>query len=74
MSSTYYLLLVLHLWISLSSAKPKIGCNLEIPKIVGVQKEAPRDTGKPLIIFVDVKVLSVRDVPDSGGSYAMDVK
>ena len=74
---TNYLLLILHLQISFSEAlkgKPKIGCNIGVPKHVGVQKEASGDHGKPLIIFVDIKVLSIRDVPDSGGSYAMDVK
>ena len=49
----------------------KTGCTLAVPKHVGIQKEAE---GKPLAIFVDMKLLGVRDVPDSGGSYEMDVK
>ena len=69
--------MVLNLWGSLSAAtnaKPKVGCSLEVPKSIGMQKEAPTDPGKPLVISVDLKVLGVRDVPDSGGSYGMDIK
>ena len=71
---THSLLLVLTLWSSFSSAlkgKVKVGCRLEVTEYVGLQKETK---GKPLVIFVDLKLLGVRDVPDSGGSYAMDVK
>ena len=73
MHLTHYLMLVLNLW-SLLSAAEKAGCRLEVPEHVGMQKEANTDPGKPLVIFVDMKLLGVRDVPDSGGSYAMDIK
>ena len=74
MSLTHFLLLVLTLCSSFSSAKKvkvKPGCRLEVTEHVGLQKEME---GWPLVIFVDLMLLGVRDVPDSGGSYAMDVK
>ena len=46
-------------------------CALEVPSAVKKQKEA---LGKPLVIYVDVKLLGVRDIPDRGGSYSVDVK
>ena len=49
-------------------------CRLEVPKHVGMQKEPEGEKGEPLIMFVAIKVLGVRDVPDTGGSYEMDVK
>ena len=70
---THSILLVLTLCSSFSSAlkgKVKPGCRLEVTWR-GFQKETK---GEPLVIFVDLRLLGVRDVPDSGGSYAMDVK
>ena len=52
----------------------RTGCRLEVPDHVGMQKEPEGENGEPLVIFIDMKVLGVRDVPDSGGSYEMDVK
>ena len=46
-------------------------CALEVPSEVKKQKEP---LVKPLIIYVDVKVLGVRDIPDRGGSYSVDIK
>ena len=46
-------------------------CALEVPSEVKKQKEP---LGEPLIIYVDVKVLGVRDIPDRGGSYSVDIK
>ena len=79
----HYLLLVLSLRSLLCAAwnpwdwrwkdrkvQVQVGCTLEVPKHVGLQKEAE---SKPLVIFVDLKLLGVRNVPDSGGSYEMDV-
>ena len=56
-----------------ATAKLKVGCRLEVPKHVGVEKEPNIGSGQPLEISVDMKVLGVRDVPESGGSYEMDV-
>ena len=81
MNLAHYLLLFLQLSALASAAKnasrtnmrlvPIVGCNLIIPEHVNKQMEA---NGKPLAILIDFEVFGVRDVPDSGGSYAMDVK
>ena len=47
------------------------GCTLEIPHAVGRQKEA---RGNPLMIYIGMKVLRVRDIPDQGGSFGIDIK
>ena len=47
------------------------GCVLKTPKSVQNRME-PK--GKPLIIFIDMRVRSVRDVPDSGGSFGVDIE
>ena len=31
-------------------------------------------TGEPLLISVDMKVLDIREVPDTGGSYGVEVQ
>ena len=46
------------------------GCTLEVPETVKKQKEA---MGKPLRILIHVTVLGVRDIPDSGGSFGVDI-
>ena len=48
-----------------------VGCNLQVPDAVKQQMEAMGNKGNPLIISVDIKVLGVRDVADSGGSYGV---
>ena len=48
------------------------GCNLNVPKAVEEQIE-PEPQSPPLIIDVHLLVIRVRDVPDSGGSYGVDV-
>ena len=48
------------------------GCNLKVPKAVEEQIE-PEPQTLPLIIHVHLLVIRVRDVPDSGGSYGVDV-
>ena len=71
---TCHLLLALSLGSLVSAAaKLRVGCRLEVPKHVGVLKEPNGEAGQPLEISVDMKVLGVRDVPESGGSYEMDV-
>ena len=54
--------------------KVNVGCNLQVPDAVKQQMEAMGNKGNPLIISVDMKVLGVRDVPDSGGSYGVDLR
>ena len=46
------------------------GCTLEAPHVIKVHKEA---LGDPLLIHTEIKVLGVRDVPDIGGSYGVDI-
>lgn len=69
---THYLLLVFNLSRLISAAwiVPS-GCSLNIPDHVRKQPEAG---GSPLVIFVDLKVLDVTNVPDKGGSYEIDLK
>ena len=50
------------------------GCTLNVPDDVEKNKEAVGDNGKPLFIFTEIKVLGVRDVPDIGGSYGVDIR
>ena len=74
MSPTCYLLLVLY-FTNVSAkgrfkAQPQ-GCSLLATESVTAQLEP---TGEPLIIKVDLNVLGVRDVPDRGGSYGVDVE
>ena len=45
-------------------------CRLRVPWSVMNHWEA---TGTPLSIFVHLMVVSVRDVPDSGGSFGVDI-
>ena len=47
------------------------GCNLNIPKAVRKHKEAEAE---PLVINITIIIKCVRDVPDSGGSFATDFK
>ena len=46
------------------------GCNLRVPKDVQDHMEAE---GDPLVITMIMKIKFVRDVPDSGGSFGVDV-
>ena len=57
-------------WASLVPT-PNHGCTLFVPQSVSRQREAK---GKPLLISVDIEVEDVRDVPDSGGSYGVDIR
>ena len=70
-----YCLLLVFLLANVSSARPggkvSAGCTLEAPHVIKVHKEA---LGEPLLIHTEIKVLGVRDVPDSGGSYGVDMK
>ena len=50
---------------------PPQGCNLVKTKSV---KEQLEPSGEPLFILVHLEILGVRDVPDRGGSYGVDVK
>ena len=47
------------------------GCTLEVPNEVMKHKEA---VGKPLMIQIEFKILTVRDIPDQGGSFGVDIK
>ena len=47
------------------------GCTLETPGAVEQQREA---TGKPLLIYLDLKIAGVRDIPNQGGSFGIDLK
>ena len=47
------------------------GCTLGIPDAVGKQREA---LGNPLMIYIDVMVVGVRDIPNQGGSFGIDIK
>ena len=81
MNLTCILLLVLHLtnvsaqgkrWIPKGRYKtPPQGCNLVKTKSV---KEQLEPSGEPLFILVHLEILGVRDVPDRGGSYGVDVE
>ena len=46
------------------------GCNLRVPNDVKDHMEAE---GEPLLITIIVFIKYVRDVPDSGGSFGVDV-
>ena len=46
-------------------------CTLRVPDNVTKQPEA---LGNPLMIFIDVKVIGVRDIPDQGGSALLDIR
>ena len=46
------------------------GCNLRVPKDVKDHMEAE---GEPLLITIIMFIKYVRDVPDSGGSFGVDV-
>ena len=47
------------------------GCALEANDYIEKRKEAIE---MPLIILLDFKVLSVRDIPDQGGSFGVDIR
>ena len=49
-------------------------CNLVVPKSVEEQMHPNVNEGNPLNLTVKMRVRNVRDVPDSGGSYGVDVK
>ena len=75
MKLVYCLLLVWIISNVLSEArKVNVGCNLIVPDAVKEQMEATGYNGSPLLISVDIKVLDVRDVPDIGGSYGVDLR
>ena len=46
-------------------------CTLNLPKAIKEQKEI---TGKPLKILIDMEVLGVRDIPNEGGSFGVDIR
>ena len=45
-------------------------CRLYVPRSIWSSWEAH---GNPLFIYMDMRVVSVRDVPDSGGSFGVDI-
>ena len=46
------------------------GCHLEVPAEVKDQVEAK---GEPLDIGVDIALTRIRDVPDGGGSFGVEL-
>ena len=48
------------------------GCNLVKPKEVQIREEPQPESG-PLILHTGFEIFRLGDVPDSGGSYGMDV-
>ena len=48
------------------------GCNLVIPQNVQEHPEPQPESG-PLLLHIELSVLHIREIPDSGGSYGMDV-
>ena len=80
MALCYFPLLVVFTLIWANTAlRVDTGCSLKVPNHVKNQMEPSGDIyakpkPKPLLIEVDIMVLGVRDVPDNGGSYGVDVK
>ena len=74
MNLTYFLLLIVNLTnvscLKRSKSLPQ-GCSLLPTTAVMTQMEP---TEEPLSLSVAIKVLGVRDVPDRGGSYGVDVE
>ena len=75
-----YCLLLVFLLANVSSAakKPNVGCTLRVPDRVKERMEPLNFHNrtikiKPVSILMKIKILGVRDVPDSGGSYGVDV-
>ena len=73
MHLTDYLLLVLPLGrlICASNWDLPPGCVLKRPQIIYGR---PAAEGNPLLIFIELKVVDVTNVPDKGGSYEMDIE
>ena len=46
-------------------------CTLNVPKAIQEQKEV---IGKPLRILIDMEILDVRDIPNEGGSFGVDIR
>ena len=63
-------MLVLLIGNVVSATNTTQGCKLNIPKDVQDHMEAQ---GKPLEMDIIMKILRVRDVPDSGGSFGADL-
>ena len=49
-------------------------CNLHVPESAEEQMYPHMDQENPLNISVRMQVRDIRDVPDSGGSFGVDVK
>ena len=66
--------MVLLLWTTLlastAEATEAEGCNLVVPNSMKVEGNA---AGKPLLLATKLKIRHVRNVPDSGGSFGVDV-
>ena len=75
MKPQYYIvlsLLLLYSVLATSGANATSGgCNLVIPKAVKGHMEAE---GYPLQISIIMSIQQVRDVPDSGGSFGVDLE
>ena len=48
------------------------GCNLVIPQNVQEHPEPQPESG-PLLLHIELSVLHIIEIPESGGSYGMDV-
>ena len=65
-----YLLLAIVVLDTTATNTTFTGCNLRVPKEVQDHMEAE---GEPLVITIIMLIKFVRDVPDSGGSFGVDV-
>ena len=70
----FYMLIVPLLWMtfiaSTAEATEAEGCNLVVPNSMKVEENSG---GEPLLLSTKLKIRHVRNVPDSGGSFGVDV-
>ena len=57
---------------ALNSSVPPKGCNLVTPQRVREHIEPESELG-PLLLHIELSVLHIREIPDSGGSFGVDV-
>ena len=75
MHFTYYLLLLFQvirlIYAGIGKVDVPSGCAFKIPSHLFY---TPEVEGRPLQIFLEIKILDITNVPDKGGSYEMVVK
>ena len=57
---------------ALNNSVPPKGCNLVTPQRVRENIEPESESG-PLLLHIELSVLHIREIPDSGGSFGVDV-